>query len=221
MRHGRWIVPCLGAALAVVLALPAGAAPTVRDQSILDAGVVTKRDVPKSWSGSKQPDFSLALRGVPACASVLAASTLAQQSPHKNSLAFTDKANAQLTNAENQAYAFKTPAAASDYLAAFQDLRGAACFQGLVQRAGANAGAQPQISVGALTLPGLGNQAVGYVGQLTFVIQNQPLNLFIDEIAVRVGRSTVVFQFDSPDQQIVQGPGIVRAVLTRLQRVGA
>lgn len=218
MGHGRWIALGLGAALVAGLAMPSGAA-TATGQSIAAAGVIMKRDVPKSWTSSKQPDFNSALKGVPACASVLAASTLARTSPHKNSLVFTDKAE---TNVENQAYALKTAADASAFLAAFQNLAGDACFQGLVQRAGTNAGAQPQINVGPLTaLQGLGDQAVGYEGALTFVAQNQTLTLIIDEIVVRVGRAVAVFQFSSPGQQIAQGPAIVRAVAARLRRAGA
>jgi hypothetical protein len=222
MRHGRWIAPLLGAALVAALALPAGAA-KASDQSILAAGVITKPDVPKSWKSSKQPDVNSTLKVVAACAPVLAATTVARKSPHQNSPTFTDpKSTAQLTNAQDQVYAFKTAAAASTYLGAFQAPTGSDCFQGLIQRAGTSTGAQPQVNVGPLTnLQSLGNQAVGYEGTLKLTAQNQTLTVVIDEIVVRVGRSLVVFQFGSPDQQIAQGPTIVRSVLTRLQHVGA
>ena len=76
--------------------------------------------------------------------------------------------------------------------------------------------------MGPLTnLQSLGSQAVGYEGTLKLTAQNQTLNAVIDEIVVQVGRSVVVFQFGSPDQQIAQGPAIVRSVLTRLQHAGA
>ena len=224
MRHGRWITPLVGGTLIVALALPAGAASGAKasDASILVGGVITKRDVPKSWTSSKQPDFNSALKAVPACAPILAATTLARKSPHQNSPTFTDKSNAQLTNAQNQVYAFKTAASASAYLAAYQDPVGSACVQGLIQHAGASAGAQPTVNVGPLTnLQSLGSQAIGYEGTLPLTVQNQTLNLFIDEIVVRVGRSVVVFQFGSPGQQIAQGPAIVRSVSTRLQHAGA
>ncbi len=225
MRHGRWIVPIVSAALVAALALPAGAAgPTkASNGAILAAGVIVKSDVPKSWTVSKQSDINSSLKAVPACASVLAATNVARKSPHKNSSIFTDpKSTSQLTNAQDQVYAFKTTADASTYVTAFQAPAGSDCFQGLIQAAGASTGAQPQVNVGPLTnLQNLGNQAVGYEGTLKLTAQNQSLNAVIDEIAVRQGRSVVVFQFGSPDQQIAQGPSIVRSVLSRLQRVGA
>src|ERR1022692_1221064 len=150
MRHGRWISPLLAGALVVGLALPAGAA-KASDGSILTAGVITKSDVPKSWKSSKQPDVNATLKAVPACAPILAATTAARKSPHQNSQVFTDpKSNAQLTNAQDQVYAFKTAVAASAYLAAFQAAAGLACLQGLIGQAGANTGAQAQVSAGPL-----------------------------------------------------------------------
>lgn len=222
MRHGRWITPLLGGTLIVALALPAGAA-KASDSSILAGGVITKRDVPTSWKSSKQPDVNATLKAVTACASILAATNVARKAPHKNSPVFTDpKSNAQLTNAQNQVYAFKTTADAAAYLGAFQAPAGSDCLQGLIQQAGANTGAQPTVTVGPLTnLQSLGSQAVGYEGTLKLTAQNQTLNAVIDEIVVQVGRSVVVFQFGSPDQQIAQGPAIVRSVLTRLQHAGA
>ena len=225
MRHGRRVTPLLGAALVAALALPAGAASAAKasDQAILTAGVITKPDVPKSWTSSKQSDVNSAYKAAPACAPILAATNVARKFPHKNSLVFTDKSNAQLTNAQDQVYALKTAASASAYLAAFQDPAGLPCLQGLIQNAGTSTGAQTQVNnLGPLTnLQNLGNQAVGYEGMLTLTAQNQTLNLVIDEIVVRVGRSVVVFQFGSPDQQIVQGGAIVRSVLRRLQKVRA
>ncbi len=225
MRHGRWMTPLLGAALIVAVALPAGAASTGKasDSAILAAGVITKSDVPSSWTSSKQPDVTKTLKAAPACASTLAATTAARKSPHKDSSTFNDpKSSSMLTNAQDQAYAFKTAAGASAYLSAFQAPAGSACLQGLMQAAGAQTGATPQVNVGPLTnLQGIGNETVGYEGTLKLTAQNQTITLVIDEIVVRVGRSLVVFQFGSPNQQIAQGPSIVKSVVSRLQKVGA
>jgi hypothetical protein len=222
MRHGRWISPLLGAALVATLALPAGAA-TARDQAILAAGVIRKPDVPKSWTSSKPSDFRSALKAASTCAPILAATNAAQKAPHKSSRVFTDPATAGFTNTQNQVYAFTTAADASVYLAAFQAPAGVACLQGLIQDAGTATGAPPpQVSAGPLTnLQNLGNQAVGSEGTLPLTVQGQTLNEIFDLIAVREGRSVVVFLFGSPDVQIAQGGSIVRSVLSRLQRVGA
>jgi hypothetical protein len=66
-------------------------------------------------------------------------------------------------------------------------------------------------------LAGLGDESAGYEGTVQGTNRaGQAVALVADIVAVRVGRSAVVFEFLSANQQIAAGPAIVTTVVKRL-----
>ena len=65
-------------------------------------------------------------------------------------------------------------------------------------------------------LQGVGDAATGYEGVGTVTSGGQTIDLYIDLLAIRVGRAVVDFEFTNPGQRTSQGPDIVNAVINRV-----
>jgi hypothetical protein len=222
MGHGRWTVSLLGLAAATMLGIgTAAAAPrsaTSGDQVILKSGVITANDVPSGWKATKQADASTKpFKGIAECQQLSAAVTAARRVPHKSSPQFSDPSNQPGAYAEDTVYAFPNAAAANRYLASRQGSDAPTCLQKSLQR---SLGTNVQVSAGqpVANLEGVGDAAAGLEYQVHANVQGAQMTFVYDAIGVRLGRAFFGFTFANPNVTITQGPGIVNAVLGRVQR---
>ena len=201
----------IGPAAATTRAAPSG------DQTILNSGVITANDVPSTWKAAKQPGVSTTpLKGIADCKQIAAGVTSARSRPHKVSSVFSDPSNQGNTTVENTVYAFKTAGDANRYLASYQASSAATCLQKSLQRSlGSNV--QVGSSQPVPNLQGIGDAAVGFEYQVHANVQGAQMMFVFDALAVRIGRAVIAFTFANPTVEITQGPGIVNAVIGRVQ----
>jgi len=185
---------------------------------ILGAGVIRAADVPSTWVAAKQSATTSPYTGLSPCRQINAAERAARRTaPRALSPQFTDSESAGTTMADDTVYAFPTVRAASRYLSAYQASGAAPCLQTVLAKAVGSAGTA---TVAPLTtqLQGLGDANAGYEGTIQGTSQQgQPIALIADLVTVRVGRAVVTFEFLNANVQIPDGPGIVDAVVRRLE----
>lgn len=70
-------------------------------------------------------------------------------------------------------------------------------------------------------LPGFGDASVGYEIAVPFSDGGQASTLYLDIIAVRIGRAFVGFNFSNFDERIPNGPAIAQAVVIRVAEAQA
>lgn len=217
MRHGRWIAVAAGVAAALALMAPAGAGMkgAASDKAILRATVLTKADVPSTWTGLKQTDVATKnYQGLASCKPISAAIVAGRRVPHALSSRFLDSAPTSNSLAQNEAFAFKTAKAAQQYLAAFKASNAATCYTEAFNRA--SNGFQAVVTP-ITDLQGVGNEAAGYEATITGTDQNgAPVHVIADVITVRVGRGVAGFNLANNAVRLPQGVSIVRASVSRL-----
>jgi hypothetical protein len=217
MRHGRSIAVVLGVAAALTLAAPGGAAvkTAASDRAILRAGVLTKADVPATWTGMKQSEVATKnYQGLAPCKQIAVALATGRRTPHALSPRFLDPTPTSNSLASNEVVAFKTVVAAQRYLAAFEASNASTCFMQAFNRATTGF----QATVTPITgLQGVGNEAAGYEASITGTDQNgAPVNVIGDVVTARVGRAVVGFNFGNNAVRLPQAESIVQATVGRL-----
>jgi hypothetical protein len=234
MRHARWVARLASPLLSVAVlcsaalcsaALPASAAtgvarkPNPKDVAVLAAGVVTAADVPAGWTATKQVDTGTKkYQGIKDCRPISTAVTAARAKiPHQLSPDFSPPGAANtVTVVDDIVLAFKTPAAASQFLAAFQGPTISDCLQTVLAK---TTSGKAQVSVAELDdLQGLGDANVGYEATISASDQGQSLTLVGDIVNVQVGRAIVLVSYlDDGGQTLPEGMSVVTAVVDRLR----
>jgi hypothetical protein len=202
----------------LALAAPAGATDSKSDKAILKAGVVTKADVPTTWTSRKAASTDRTFQGVPECKEIRdAVSTAKKKEPRAQSREFEDPANAGTTSADSIVYAFSNVNAATKFVAAYQSPAAPTCFEAGTRKVLSNTQAAGSPTVSPVTdLQGVGDDAVGYEIAVPFSSGGQTATLYLDFIFVRVGRAVVGFRFSNGDARIPEGPAIVQTVAQRV-----
>ena len=215
----RMLIPTLAALLVASLALatPASAAESKIDKAILEAGVVTKADVPASWTSSKSSNSDRAFK-VPECKKIRAAVDSAKRkAPRVQSRRFEDPAKGGTAFADSLVYAFSDVKAATKFLSAYQSPDAPTCFQAGIAKALTGAQSAGQPTVGPIPdLQGVGDAAVGDQITIPFTSGKQTASLDLDFVIVRVGRAVIGFRFSNVDARFPEGPGIVQMVVQRV-----
>jgi hypothetical protein len=188
------------------------------NSAILRAGVMRAEDVPTTWGSKKQSSTASVYTGLSPCRQINTAETAANRRvPRARSAQFDDPQSAGTTLADDTVYAFPSASAAGRYLAAYQASSAAPCLQTVLAKAVGSAGTATVVPLTA-QLQGLGDANAGYEGTIQGTNhQGQAIALVADLVTVRVGRAVVTFEFLNANVQIPQGPGIVDAVVRRLQ----
>jgi hypothetical protein len=216
-RRIRIAVPLLALLLATVAALaPPAAAQSKSDKAILKAGVITKNDIPTGWTSKKATSSDSGFKGVSECKALKSAIDNAKKNaPRAQSRKYQEPRSRGTTSAENSVYAFKSVSAAEKFLDAYE------ASQTCIEKATAKAvksnalAGEPSVSP-VMGLDGVGDRALGYETTIPFSVAGQSVTIYLDTIAVRVGRAFVGFNFSNLDGPISDGPAIVRAVLGRV-----
>jgi len=233
-RRPRWapsrLAPLLGSALSLALlatvALPASAVarapkPNLTDTAILAAGVVTAADLPAGWTATPQVDTSTKkYQGIKDCRPISTAVTAARAKvPHRLSPDFSPNGAANpVTVVDDIVLAFKTPAAAGRFLAAFQGPTISDCLQRVLAK---TTSGKAQVSVAQLAdLQGVGDANVGYEAMISASDQGRSLSLIGDVVNVQVGRAIVLVSYlTGGSQTLPEGMGVVTNVVNRLRFV--
>jgi hypothetical protein len=219
LRRTRILVPLLAVSLALVAAMAGpAAAQSKSDKAILKAGVITKADFPGGWTSKKSTSSDRAYNGIAECKKIKSAVDSAKKKvPRAQSREFQAPGSRGTTAAEDSVYVFKDANAATSFLANYQAPEAATCFEkGTAKVTSSQAGAgQPTVSP-VTDLQGVGDDATGYEIAIPFNVQGQTATLYIDFIAIRVGRTLLGFNFSNLNERITGGPSIVQAVVARV-----
>jgi hypothetical protein len=204
-------------ALVAALAAPVAAGEPKSDKAILKAGVFTKGDVPAGWT-SKKSSSSDPDRSIRECRKIRAAIDKAKKNvPRAKSRDFSDPATEGATLAGNTVYAFKDATAAATFVGNFQADVAVPCLEKSLAKSPVGKKAIGTPTISPLTdLQGVGDEAVGYETTLDLRVAGETATLYIDFIAVRVGRAFVAFGFTNRGERFPDGPAMVQAVVARL-----
>ena len=223
-RAGRLAALVVLGVTVVALAAPAGAKakPSPADKVLLNAGVVTAADVPAGWTAASQVDTSAGqFKGVTGCGAVYRAVFNARATvPYKLSKAFSPPGpDNGITSVDDTVLAFKNDAAASRFVAVFQDAGAGPCLQAVLAKALRGEG---HAVVAPLTVAPVGDATVGYQASITSTGPGLTGPQVGDIVVLRVGRVVAyVATLNVAATPLAQGPAIVSAIATRLQQAGA
>jgi hypothetical protein len=222
-HRARILILGVPVAVSLGLAAPAAAGESRSDKAILKAGVITKEDVPADWTSKRGETGGRALRGISECKKINAAVEAAKKKePRARSREFQDPVSQGTTSAENAVYAFKDESAATRFMATYQGTDADACFDKAAAKVASEQPTAETPSVAPITdLQGVGDEAIGYEIVVTFAQDDQSFTLYLDIVAVRVGRTVLGFNFSNIGSRITQGPDIVNAVVDRVAAVEA
>jgi hypothetical protein len=217
-QRKRLLILAVPVAASLALAGPAAAADSNTDKAILKGGVITKADVPADWTSKRGTSGGNALKGLKECKkinSVFAAAN--KDEPRATSREFADTVSLARSQAENAVYAFQNKKAAGHFVSAFKGSAATACFERLGIELERNQPATTPPTVAPITdLQGVGDEALGYEIAATYTQNGGEATLYVDYVAVRVGRAAMIFVFANVGARITQGPDIVNAVVQRV-----
>jgi hypothetical protein len=215
-RRKRLLILAVPIAVSLALAGPAAAAGS--DKAILKAGVITKADVPAEWTSKRGNSGGNALKGLKECKKINTVVAAANKDePRATSREFADTVSLARSQAENAVYAFQNKKAAGHFVSAFKGSATTACFERLGTELERNQPASTPPTVSPVTdLQGVGDEALGYEIAATYTQKGSEATLYVDYIAVRVGRAAMLFVFANVGARITQGPDIVGAVVQRV-----
>jgi len=215
-QRRRLLILAVPVAASLALAGPAAAAGS--DKAILKAGVITKTDVPADWTSKPSKASSDALKGLKECKKINTTVAAAKKDePRARSREFDDPVSQARSQAENVVYAFQNKKAAGQFVSVFKGSAATACFERLGTEIERNQPATTPPTVSPITdLQGVGDEALGYEIAATYTQNGGEATLYIDYIAVRVGRAVTIFVFASVGARITQGSDIVNAVVQRV-----
>jgi hypothetical protein len=219
----RILVLGVPVAVSLGLASPAVAGESESDKAILEAGVITRDDVPAAWTSERGGSSGRALRGIRECRKINSAVESARKKePRARSREFQDPVSQGTTSAENAVYAFKNDNAATRFIATYQGSDADACFDKAAAKVASEQPTADTPSVAPITdLQGVGDEAIGYEIVVTFSQSGQSFTLYLDIVAVRVGRAVLGFNFSNIGSRITEGPDIVNAVVERVSTAQA
>ena len=219
LRRTRILVPLLAVSLAGVAAFATpAAAQSKSDKAILKAGVITKADVPTGWTSKKASSSDKAYQGIAECKDLKAALDNAKKkTPRVQSREFEEPGTRGTTSAADTVYAFKNTSAAETFLSGYQAPDVPTCLEkGAAKAVKSQPGAgAPSVST-VTDLEGVGDGAVGYEITIPISAAGQSATVYVDLIAVRVGRAFVGFNFSNLEAPISDGPAIVQTVVARV-----
>lgn len=219
LRRTRILVPLLAVSLAGVATFaPPAAAQSKSDKAILKAGLVTKADVPPDWTSKKATSSDRAYRGIPECKQLKSVVDNAKKKvPRAQSRKFSEPASRGTTAAESTVYSFKKISDAQNFIAVYQASDASTCLEKAAAKVASGQASAGEPTVSPVTdLEGVGDDAVGYEIQVPFSTRGQSATLYIDLIAVRVGRAFIGFNFSNLEASIPGGPLIVQGVVARV-----
>lgn len=219
MLSQRKCLLILAAPIAASLALAGPAAADSKgDNAILKAGVITKADVPAEWTSKRGTSGRDAIKGLQECKKInTAVASANKDAPRARSPEFADPVSQARSQADNAVYAFQSRKAAGQFVSLFKGSAAMACFEKLGTEVERNQPAATPPTVSPVTdLQGVGDEALGYEIAATYTQNGGEATLYIDFIAVRVGRAAMFFAFANIGARITQGPDIVNAVVQRV-----
>jgi hypothetical protein len=203
-------------AASLALAAPAAAGESKSDKAILAAGVIKNDDVPAGWTSKKSKASDSGFKGVSECKGIRSAVDSAKKKvPRVRSRDFEDPNSRGTTSAEDTVYVFKDANAASNFLAVFSGPEATTCLENSLSKQISNGGEPPALAP-ITDLQGVGDEAVGYEIAIGLPAGGQIMPLYIDFLAVRVGRAFLAFSFVNLSERIPNGPDIVNAVVQRV-----
>jgi hypothetical protein len=225
MRLTRGAIVLVTTVLVTVVALagPATAGESRSDKAILKAGVITKDDVPAGWTSKKATSSDRAYRGIAECRQIRSAVDNAKKRlPRAQSRDFEAPGSRGTTSAEDTVYVFKDVDAATDFLANYQAPDTSTCLQkGAAKATRSQAGAgEPTVSP-ITDLAGVGDDAVGYEITVDLSAGGETGTLYIDLVAVRVGRTFLGFNLANLSDRLPEGPALVQTVVARVAEAQA
>jgi hypothetical protein len=214
----RWLILAAPVALSVAMAGPAAAADSKSDKAILKAGVVRKTDVPADWTSKPGTSGSGALKGLRECKRInTTVASANKDDPKARSREFADQVSQARSQAQNAVYAFQNKKAAGQFVSAFKGSTAMACFVRLGNEVLRNQPAAAPPTVAPITdLQGVGDEALGCEIAASYTQNGGVATLYIDYVAVRVGRAAMIFVFANVGGRITQGPDIVNATVQRV-----
>ena len=224
LRRTRLLVPLLAVSLAGVAAFaPPAAAQSKSDKAILKAGVITKADVPPDWASKKSTSTDRAYKGIPECKELKSAVDNAKKKvPRAQSREYSEPTSRSTTSAESTVYAFKKVSDAQEFTAVYQAPDASACLEKAAAKVASGQATAGEPSVSPISnLDGVGDEAVGYEITVPYSAGNQSATLYVDLIAVRVGRAFIGFNFSNLGETISGGPSIVQSVVARVAEAQA
>jgi hypothetical protein len=219
LRRTRLLVPLLAVSVAGVAAFaPPAAAQSKSDKAILKAGVITKADVPDGWTSKKATSSDRAYKGIPECKELKSSVDNAKKKvPRAQSREYDEPTSRGTTSAESTVYAFKKVSDAQKFIAVYQASDASTCLEKAAAKVASGQASAGEPSVSPISnLDGVGDEAVGYEITVPFSASGQTATLYIDLIAVRVGRAFVGLNFSNLNETISGGPSIVQAVVARV-----
>jgi hypothetical protein len=220
LRHTRVLLLAAPLALLTTLAGPAAAGESKSDKALLKAGTLTESDVPDDWT-SKKASSSDPSRSIRECRQIVAAVDNAKKKvPRVRSRKFQEPGD-EATAAQDTVYAFKDATAASEFLANFQGDGAAACLQKNAARQTSEEGGADPIIYPITNLEGVGDAAVGWEITIDFTTESERVTLYIDFVAVQVGRAFVGFAFSSRNESLPGGLSIIETVVDRVAQAQA
>jgi hypothetical protein len=218
LRRTRLLALALPLVGLVALAGPAAAGESRSDKAILEAGVITKDDVPAGWTSKKGSSSDRAFKGIAECKEIKAAVDRAKKNePRARSRDFEERGSRGTTAAENTVYVFRDTIEASDFMANYQAPEAATCFEKGIAKVLSSEQGAGEPSVAPITdLQGVGDDAVGYEITIPFRASGETATLYFDLVAVRVGRAFLGFNFADLSERLPDAPAIVQAVVARV-----
>lgn len=219
LRRTRVLAPLLAVSLALVATFaPPAAAQSTSDKAILKAGVITKQDVPPTWTSKKASSTDQAYKGISQCKQIRTAlDTAKKKTPRAQSREHEAPESRGTTTAENTVYAFKNAGAAEKFLSGYEAPDAATCLEKGTEKVVKSQPGAGAPSVAPVTgLEGLGDGAVGYEITIPIELSAGSATIYLDLIAVQVGRAFVGFNFSNLDGPIPDGPTMVQTVVARV-----
>jgi hypothetical protein len=205
-------------AVLVALAAPAAAGESKSDKAILKAGIITKGDVPDGWTSKKASGGDNSFKGITECKTISSAiETAKKKVPRARSREFQEPDSRGTTSTENTVYVFKDVTAAGGFLANFQSDVASTCLEKSFAKStsGRSGAGTPTLSP-ITDLQGVGDDAIGYETTIPFTANGETATIYLDFIAVRIGRAFVGFGFTNLGERNPDGPAIVQNVVARV-----
>jgi len=203
-------------ALVALGCLPA-AAGAEEDQQTADEAVLQASDFPDDWESTPADDGEEIQ--LPECRAINRATATADKQPNAKSRNFADPSDPlAITNAENATYVFPSKKKAKAYVALFASAESGDCFQAVGEAVAESQAPGADVSVEELDVEGLGDGGDGFTLVVDGVSEDdEPIQLYADFSAVRVGRGVVVFIAQGNGEQLELGPDLLETLVGRLE----
>ncbi len=210
----RRLLPIVLAVCTAALAATPAVAGDADDEKIAKAGRIRASDLPDGWVSEPSPEGDAL--GLPECEAIDRADDRADRGPSARSRAFGDPDAPQgIRSVENSVWVFPSVKAAKQFFEVFASEAAVECLQASADTA-AEANGLSGATVEEVDLPRVGDARVGYA---VLVGDGDPLNtIYSEQVLVRVGRAATGFTAENLGSSLPQGPDLLDAVVSRLER---